>query len=84
VQTSMRMTWAASAEGCRSGLLDFCSAAGVSDNLTQGLEGGCESRLAELDCELSRVRCDAHCYDAMVGLHHCDKNGPGFRWLWRE
>ena len=20
----------------------------------------------------------AHCYDAMVGLHHCDKNGPGF------
>ena len=19
-----------------------------------------------------------HCYDALVGLHHCDKNGPGF------
>jgi len=20
----------------------------------------------------------AHCYDALVGLHNCDKNGPGF------
>ena len=20
----------------------------------------------------------SHCYDAMIGLHNCDKNGPGF------
>ena len=20
----------------------------------------------------------AHCYDALIGMHHCDKNGPGF------
>lgn len=22
--------------------------------------------------------CTAHRYDAIFGLHHCDKNGPGF------
>jgi dihydroxy-acid dehydratase len=22
--------------------------------------------------------CLSHCYDALIGVHHCDKNGPGF------
>ena len=69
------------AEGCRSaGMLGFAfGTPGVSDNLTQGLEGGGAS-LPSRNLIANSAECvvSAHCYDAMVGLHHCDKNGPGF------
>jgi dihydroxy-acid dehydratase len=67
--------------GCRAaGLFGFpFGTPGVSDNLTQGLEGGGAS-LASRNLIANSAECviTAHCYDAMVGLHHCDKNGPGF------
>lgn len=69
------------AEGCRSaGLLGFpFGTPGVSDNLTQGLEGGSASLVSRnLIANSAECVVTAHCYDAMVGLHHCDKNGPGF------
>ncbi len=69
------------AQGCRNaGLLGFpFGTPGVSDNLTQGLEGGGAS-LASRNLIANSAECvvTAHCYDAMIGLHHCDKNGPGF------
>lgn len=69
------------AEGCRAaGLLGFpFGTPGVSDNLTQGLEGGSAS-LPSRNLIANSAECvvTAHCYDAMIGLHHCDKNGPGF------
>ncbi len=69
------------AEGCRAaGLLGFpFGTPAVSDNLTQGLEGGSAS-LVSRNLIATSAECviTAHCYDAMVGLHHCDKNGPGF------
>jgi len=68
-------------QGCRdAGLLGFAfGTAAVSDNLTQGLEGGGAS-LVSRNLIASSAECvvTAHCYDAMVGLHCCDKNGPGF------
>ncbi len=69
------------AEGCRSaGLLGFpFGTPAVSDNLTQGLEGGGASLVSRnLIANSAECVITAHCYDAMVGLHHCDKNGPGF------
>ncbi len=52
---------------------------GVSDNLTQGLEGGNASLPSRnIIANASELVASAHCYDALVGLHHCDKNGPGF------
>ena len=69
------------AEGCRAaGLLGFpFGAPAVSDNLTQGLEGGGASLVSRnLIANSAECVVSAHCYDAMVGLHHCDKNGPGF------
>jgi len=69
------------AEGCReAGLLGFLfGTPGVSDNLTQGLEGGGASLVSRnLIANSAECVVTAHCYDAMVGLHHCDKNGPGF------
>lgn len=69
------------AEGCRqAGLLGFpFGTPGVSDNLTQGLEGGGASLVSRnLIANSAECVVTAHCYDAMIGLHHCDKNGPGF------
>lgn len=69
------------AEGCRSaGMLGFpFGTPGVSDNLTQGLEGGSASLVSRnLIANSAECVVTAHCYDAMIGLHHCDKNGPGF------
>lgn len=69
------------AEGCRAaGLLGFpFGTPGVSDNITQGQEGG-NASLVSRNLIANSAECvvSAHCYDAMVGLHNCDKNGPGF------
>ena len=69
------------ADGCRAaGLLGFVfGTPGVSDNITQGMEGG-NASLVSRNLIANSAECvvTAHCYDAMVGLHHCDKNGPGF------
>jgi dihydroxy-acid dehydratase len=69
------------AEGCRAaGLLGFpFGVPGVSDNITQGHEGG-NASLPSRNLIANSAECvvSAHRYDAMVGLHHCDKNGPGF------
>ncbi len=69
------------ASGCRdAGLLGFpFGTPAVSDNLTQGLEGGSASLVSRnLIANSAECVITAHCYDAMIGLHHCDKNGPGF------
>lgn len=68
-------------ESCKeSGLIGLpFGVPGVSDNLTQGQEGGnasLPSRNVIANC--AELVTSAHCYDALVGLHHCDKNGPGF------
>lgn len=51
----------------------------VSDNITQGHRGGCAS-LPSRNAIASGTEmvATAHCFDGVVGLHHCDKNGPGF------
>ena len=69
------------AAGCRNaGLLGFpFGTPAVSDNLTQGLEGGSASLVSRnLIANSAECVVTAHCYDALIGLHHCDKNGPGF------
>lgn len=67
--------------GCaEAGLLAFpFGTPGVSDNLSQGHEGG-NASLPSRNLIANSAECviTAHCYDAMIGLHHCDKNGPGF------
>ena len=52
---------------------------GVSDNISQGHEGG-NGSLPSRNLIANSAECvvTAHAYDALVGLHHCDKNGPGF------
>lgn len=51
----------------------------VSDNITQGHEGGAASLVSRnLMANGAEMICSAHRYDAMIGLHHCDKNGPAF------
>lgn len=52
---------------------------GVSDNLSQGQEGG-NASLPSRNLIANSAECvvTAHSYDALIGLHHCDKNGPGF------
>lgn len=69
------------AEGCRAaGLLAFpFGTPGVSDNISQGHEGG-NASLPSRNLIANSAECviTAHCYDALIGLHHCDKNGPGF------
>lgn len=68
-------------EGCsEAGLIGFpFGVPGVSDNLTQGLEGGNASLPSRnVIANGAEMVTSAHCYDALVGLHHCDKNGPGF------
>lgn len=68
-------------QGCESeGMLAFpFGTPGVSDNLSQGHEGG-NASLPSRNLIANSAECvvTAHCYDALVGLHHCDKNGPGF------
>ncbi len=68
-------------EGCRRvGLLGFpFGVPAVSDNITQGLEGG-NASLPSRNMIANGAECviSAHCYDALIGMHHCDKNGPGF------
>ena len=63
-----------------AGLLGFpFGVPGVSDNLTQGIEGGNASLPSRnAIANAAEMVTSAHCYDALVGLHHCDKNGPGF------
>lgn len=69
------------AEGCRqAGLLGFpFGVPAISDNITQGHEGG-NASLPSRNMIANGAECvvSAHGYDALVGLHHCDKNGPGF------
>lgn len=68
-------------EGCQeAGMLAFpFGTPGVSDNISQGHEGG-NASLPSRNLIANSAECvvTAHCYDALVGLHHCDKNGPGF------
>jgi dihydroxy-acid dehydratase len=69
------------AAGCNEvGLIGFpFGTPGVSDNITQGHEGGNASMVSRnLIANSAECVVTSHCYDAMIGLHHCDKNGPGF------
>ncbi|MCS1407379.1 MAG: Dihydroxy-acid dehydratase [Verrucomicrobia subdivision 3 bacterium] len=55
-----------------------CGLPGISDNLTQGIEGGrysLPSRDAIADNFAAMA--SAHCFDGMIGIHFCDKNFPG-------
>ncbi|MEM9282384.1 MAG: dihydroxy-acid dehydratase [Verrucomicrobiota bacterium] len=68
-------------EGCKeAGLIGFSfGVSPVSDNIVQGHEGGNASLPSRnVIANGAEMVCTAHCYDAIVGLHHCDKNGPGF------
>ncbi len=68
-------------QSCRAaGLLGFLyGVPAVSDNITQGYPGGSASlpsrNMIAAACE---AVCGSHGYDAVIGMHHCDKNGPGF------
>jgi dihydroxy-acid dehydratase len=68
-------------ESCRgAGMVGFpFGVPGVSDNITQGMEGG-NASLPSRNMIANAAECvvSAHSYDALVGLHNCDKNGPGF------
>ncbi|QDU59188.1 Dihydroxy-acid dehydratase [Planctomycetes bacterium Pan216] len=69
------------AEGCRDvGMLGFpFGVPAVSDNISQGHEGGNASLPSRnMIASGAEAVVSAHRYDALVGLHHCDKNGPGF------
>ncbi len=68
-------------QGCTdAGLIGFSfGVSPVSDNITQGLEGGGASLVSRnIIANGAEMVCTSHCYDAMIGVHHCDKNGPGF------
>jgi len=69
------------AEGCRAaGLIGFpFGVPAVSDNITQGHEGG-NASLPSRNMIANAAECvvGAHGYDFLIGLHNCDKNGPGF------
>jgi len=55
-----------------------CGLPGISDNLTQGIDGGrysLPSRDGIADQFASMA--SAHCFDGMIGIHFCDKNLPG-------
>lgn len=68
-------------KGCeQAGMLAFpFGTPGVSDNISQGHEGG-NASLPSRNLIANSAECvaTAHCYDALIGMHHCDKNGPGF------
>lgn len=69
------------ADGCQSaGLigLPFGTPA-VSDNITQGHEGGSASLPSRnMIANAAEAVVSGHGYDGLIGLHCCDKNGPGF------
>ncbi|TVS15208.1 MAG: dihydroxy-acid dehydratase [Planctomycetaceae bacterium] len=68
-------------DGCRNaGLIGLpFGVPAISDNITQGHEGG-NASLPSRNLIANAAECvvSAHGYDALVGMHHCDKNGPGF------
>ena len=67
-------------ESCRqAGLLAYkCGLPAVSDNLTQGIEGGRYSLPSrESIADNFAAMASAHCFDGMIGIHFCDKNFPG-------
>lgn len=69
------------AEGCKDhGLIGFpFGTPAVSDNITQGHLGGRASLVSRnMIADAAEMVTSAHGYDALVGLHCCDKNGPGF------
>ena len=52
---------------------------GVSDNITQGHEGGNASLPSRnVIANSAEMVVSSHKYDGLIGMHHCDKNGPGF------
>lgn len=63
-----------------SGLIAFpFGVSPVSDNITQGHEGGAASLVSRnIMANGAEMVCTSHRYDGMIGLHHCDKNGPAF------
>ncbi|UUO08084.1 dihydroxy-acid dehydratase [Blastopirellula sp. J2-11] len=67
--------------GCeQAGLIGFpFGTPAVSDNITQGHEGG-NASLPSRNMIANAAECvvSAHGYDFLIGLHNCDKNGPGF------
>ncbi len=68
-------------QGCNdAGLIGFpFGVSCVSDNITQGHEGGGASLVSRnMIANGAEMVCLSHCYDALIGVHHCDKNGPGF------
>ncbi|NNJ25705.1 dihydroxy-acid dehydratase [Alienimonas chondri] len=68
-------------EGCEAaGLLGFAfGTPAVSDNITQGHSGGRASLPSRnAIANAAEMVCSAHRYDGLIGLHCCDKNGPGF------
>jgi len=51
----------------------------VSDNITQGHGGGNASLPSRnVIASSAEMVATSHCFDGFIGLHHCDKNGPGF------
>lgn len=69
------------AKGCKAaGLIGLpFGVPSISDNITQGHEGGNASLPSRnMIASAAESVVTGHCYDAMIGLHHCDKNGPGF------
>ena len=69
------------AAGCQeAGLIGFpFGTPAVSDNITQGHLGGRASLVSRnIIADSAEMVTTAHGYDAMIGLHCCDKNGPGF------
>lgn len=51
----------------------------VSDNITQAHSGGNASLPSRnWIASSAEMVCTSHRFDGMIGLHHCDKNGPGF------
>lgn len=69
------------AAGCKqAGLIGLpFGTPGVSDNITQGHEGGNGSLPSRnIIANSAEMVVSAHGYDALIGLHNCDKNGPGF------
>ena len=69
------------AAGCRDAeLIGFpFGVPAISDNITQGHEGGNASLPSRnMIANGAEAVVSAHCYDGLIGLHNCDKNGPGF------
>jgi dihydroxy-acid dehydratase len=51
----------------------------VSDNITQAHSGGNASLPSRnVIASSAEMVTTSHRFDGMIGLHHCDKNGPGF------